>query len=107
MLISGIAVCQHNRVRDLANTGTFDYNAKVNQGNGRSKLPDSVYFNLIVMSSKLLTWGEVSELIGASPSTIRRMVKAKSFPSPYTFGKRCVRFNAWEVQSWMDGLVNN
>ena len=107
MLISGIAVSQQNKGKTLANTRTLDYNRKVNQGKDESKLPDLIYSNSIVMSSKLLTWGEVSEWIGASPSTIRRMVKSRKFPSPYTFGKRCVRFNAWEVQCWMDALTNN
>ena len=107
MSFSSTAVCQQCKVKLLANTRTFVYNRKVIGGWERSKLPDSVYSFLIIMASKLLTWGEVSDWIGASQSTIRRMVKSNGFPAPYTFGKRCVRFNAWEVQCWMDGLAKN
>jgi len=107
MLISAIAVSQQQEVRTLVKSRTSVYNVKVNRGKEKSKLPDSVYSCLIIMSSKLLTWGEVSEWIGTSQSTIRRLVKDNRFPAPYTFGKRCVRFNAWEVQCWMDDLTNN
>ena len=107
MSFSATAVHQHCKVKPLANTGVSVYNVKVNQGKNSSKSPDSIYSHLIIMSSKLLTWGEVSEWIGASQSTIRRMVKSNGFPAPYTFGKKCVRFNAWEVQCWMDDLRNN
>lgn len=107
MLISDIAVNQQHKVKPLAKTGTYVYNRKVNQGKSKSKLPDSIYSDFTIMSSKLLTWSEVSDWIGASQSTIRRMVKSNGFPSPYTFGKRCVRFNAWEVQCWMDDLAKN
>ena len=107
MSFSPLAVCQQQGSKPLAISGTFVYNVKVNRGKEESKLPDSVYSCLIIMSSKLLTWGEVSEWIGTSQSTIRRLVKDNRFPAPYTFGKRCVRFNAWEVQCWMDDLTNN
>ena len=52
MLINDFADYRWSRVRPLANTATFVYNSKVNQGKGKSNLPDCIYLNLIIMKTK-------------------------------------------------------
>lgn len=52
MLISDFADYQWSRVKPLANTGTFVYNGKVNQGKERSNPSDCLYLHLIIMKTK-------------------------------------------------------
>ena len=54
MLISDFADSQRGRVKPLANTATFVYNGKVNQGKEKSNLPGCIYLTLtlIVMTKE-------------------------------------------------------
>ena len=54
---------------------------------------------------KLLKEKEVCDLIGFSPSTLRRMVGRGDFPKPYKFGERIVRWNNWEIHTWLEQLA--
>jgi len=107
MLISGIADCQQHWVKPIANTGTFVYNDKVNQGIVGSISPGCLYkLPLIEMDceKKLLKEKEVCELIGCSKSTLWRMVGRGDFPRPYKFGQRLTRWNNYEIHIWMTEL---
>ena len=107
MLINDFADYRWSRVIPLANTATFVYNGKVNQGKGKSNLPDCLYkLPLIVMDceKKLLKEKEVCELIGFSKSTLWRMVSRGDFPKPYKFGMRMTRWNNWEIHMWLEKL---
>ena len=52
MLISDFADYQWSRVKPLANTATFVYNGKVNQGKEKSNPSGCIYLNLIIMKTK-------------------------------------------------------
>ena len=110
MLISDIADCQQYWVKPIANTGTFVYNSKVNQGKFQGNNPGCVYFRkLFAMNSErmLLKEKEVCELLGFSKSTLWREVARGAFPKPYKFGKRMTRWSNWEVQEWVTQLCKS
>jgi excisionase family DNA binding protein len=46
---------------------------------------------------KLIRISEVAKIVGFSESTIRRMTKEGTFPSPKKFGKRTVVWNRDEI----------
>jgi len=50
MLISGIADCQQHWVKPIANTGTFVYNDKVNQGKEKSNPSGCLYISQLLSS---------------------------------------------------------
>ena len=107
MLISDFADYQWSRVKPLANTATFVYNGKVNQGKEKSN-PSGCLYNLPLIAmeceKKLLKEKEVCELIGFSKSTLWRMVGRGDFPKPYKFGSRITRWNNWEIHMWLEKL---
>ena len=107
MLISDFTDCQWSRVKTLANTITFVYNGKINQGKEKSNPSGCLYRLLLIVmdcEKKLLKEIEVCELIGFSKSTLWRMVGRGDFPKPYKFGKRMTRWNNWEIHMWLEKL---
>ena len=49
----------------------------------------------------LLIMAVVKELTGLSEPTIRRRVKAGTFPAPVRLSARCVRWKAETLQNWL------
>ncbi len=45
---------------------------------------------------------ELSERLGVSESTIRRMVKRGEFPKPIQMSTRAVRWRESDVMEWLD-----
>jgi len=44
----------------------------------------------------------VATVVGLSPATIYRKVKAKEFPDPIRDGARCTRWVSDSVRTWLD-----
>jgi excisionase family DNA binding protein len=53
-------------------------------------------------STKLVSVAEVAEIIGVSKITVRRWVKAGSFPPGIRCGRRLIRWNLDTVQAWLN-----
>lgn len=49
----------------------------------------------------LLIMAVVKELTGLSEPTIRRRVKAGTFPAPVRLSARCIRWKAETLQNWL------
>lgn len=49
----------------------------------------------------LLIMSVVKELTGLSEPTIRRRVKAGTFPAPVRLSARCIRWKAATLQNWL------
>ena len=49
----------------------------------------------------LLIMAVVKELTGMSEPTIRRRVKAGTFPAPVRLSARCIRWKAETLQNWL------
>ena len=49
----------------------------------------------------LLIMAVVKELTGLSEPTIRRRVKAGTFPAPVRLSARCIRWKAATLQNWL------
>ncbi|MDE0357673.1 MAG: helix-turn-helix domain-containing protein [Gammaproteobacteria bacterium] len=50
----------------------------------------------------LLSYAEVSRLVGLSTRSIRRLIDSGSFPQPLDLGGRVRKFRADEVEAWID-----
>ena len=50
---------------------------------------------------KLLTCGQVQDRIGLGTSTIYRLMRRGTFPSPLKIGGKCVRWDADEIEAWL------
>ncbi len=55
----------------------------------------------MVAASDYLTLSEVSALTKLSKSTIYRLAGNGTFPKPFKWGGRGVRWDAGEVETWM------
>ena len=53
------------------------------------------------MLEKLLTIGDVAEILGCSVQTVRRMAADGRLPPPRRFGRRTLRWRASTIDAWL------
>lgn len=57
------------------------------------------------MNDRLLTCGQVCELLSISKSKLYRMVNDGIFPAPLPLGKRSARWRSGDLDAFIEGLV--
>ena len=56
---------------------------------------------------KLLSTHEVTNIIGRSPTTLRRWWKSGAFPKPIVHNQRALGWSEVDVQDWLNNKSNH
>lgn len=59
------------------------------------------------METLLLTAGQVAELLGLHPATVRRRAAEGTLPKPIRIGRRTIRWHRATIEKWAEDQASD